>query len=117
MKYSYKSAQSMNLRPNHGVDNSSIGTLGANVIGSGDELFIATVDSAIQKIGDKWLKVETGGSIVGWVAVIHLGKVYGTLTENVVVPPPADVTYPAAISLTPLDADGNPIGEPKIYRA
>jgi hypothetical protein len=37
--------------------------------------------------GDKWLKILEGGTTIGWVAVIHLGKAYGKLTEIVVTPP------------------------------
>lgn len=122
MNYTYKSTQSMNLRPTPSVENSSIGTLPANTMGSGNELFFAPSDVikngiTLQKAGDGWLKVETGGSVIGWVAVIHLGKVYGALTDLVTTPPPVATAYPVAISLTPLDANGNPIGEPKIYRA
>lgn len=80
-KYKYVSTQNMNLRPAPNVNNSPIGSIPANTVGYGDELQTLTN-------GDKWLKVLQGGTVQGWVAVIHLGKVYGQLTEQLPDPDP-----------------------------
>lgn len=94
MKYKYLSNQSMNIRPAANVNNSPIGSLPANTVGQGDELVVLTN-------GDKWLKILTGGNAVGWVAAIHNGKVYGTITENDVTQPTDPVTtFPESFILT-----------------
>ena len=71
----------MSIRPAPNVNNSAIGTLPKSVKGLGNELYL-------YPNGDKWVKIEQGGSAIGWVAVIHAGKPYGTLTEIVTDPDP-----------------------------
>lgn len=94
MKYKYISTQSMNIRPAANVNNSAIGSLPANTAGLGDEVVILAN-------GDKWLKILTGGNAVGWVAAVHLGKVYGTITEIVTDPNPQPVaSFPDSFILT-----------------
>jgi GH25 family lysozyme M1 (1,4-beta-N-acetylmuramidase) len=91
-KYEYlNTIGSMSIRPAPNTNNNPIGTLAINVKGYGNELFLYSS-------GDKWVKVEQGGSAVGWVAVIHQGKPYGNLTELIVEPPPP----PAPEPLVPL---------------
>lgn len=88
MKYEYVSTlYNMSIRKEPNVNNSAIGSLPKNVIGRGDEIYTTPT-------GDKWIKILEGGNAVGWVAVIHLGKVYGTITEVDNTPDPDPV--PAA---------------------
>ena len=82
MKYTYISnSYNMSIRPNPNANNSSIGALPKGTEGRGDEVYTYSN-------GDKWLKILEGGNAVGWVAVVHLGKVYGTLTEIAIDPDP-----------------------------
>jgi len=95
--YSYTSTQDMRIRPNHSVDNSPIGELSAYTKGYGNEVFIATQEIikngvVIQSVGDKWFYVTSGASAMGWVAVVHLGRVYGILIEEGNEPPPEPTT-------------------------
>ena len=84
MKYKYISNDyNMSIRPNPTTSNGAIGTLSRGTEGRGDDL-------TLYPNGDKWIKILEGGSAVGWVAVVHLGKVYGVLTEIGVEPPPPD---------------------------
>ena len=111
-KYEYLSNQNMNLRPAPNVNNSPIGSIKAYTKGLGDEL-------TIYPDGGKWLKVLSGGSTIGWVAVVPLGIAYGVVTEisqpAETIPPTPTELYPAQFSLTPLDSGSNPIGQAKIY--
>lgn len=84
---------SMSIRPAPNVNNDSIGKLLMNIQGYGNEL-------TVYPNGDKWLKIEQGGSAVGWVAVIHLGKPYGKLTEIPVTPPDPTPVFPESFILT-----------------
>ena len=75
----------MSIRPAPNANNTPIGTLPINVKGYGNELYL-------YPNGDKWVKIEQGGSAVGWVAVIHGGKPYGKLTELEPTPEPTPTT-------------------------
>ncbi len=102
MKYKYISNDyNMSIRPNPTTSNGAIGTLSRGTEGRGDDL-------TLYPNGDKWIKILEGGSAVGWVAVVHLGKVYGVLTEiGVEPPPPAPVEeFPQSFTLTN-DSTGN----------
>jgi hypothetical protein len=57
--------------------------------------------------GDKWVKFEQGGSAIGWVAVIHAGKPYGTLTEIVTDPDPEPPVSAFPESFTLVNPDGS----------
>jgi hypothetical protein len=96
-KYEYVNVVgSMSIRPAPNTSNSAIGSLPINVKGFGNELYL-------YPNGDKWVKIEQGGSAVGWVAVIHAGKPYGTLTEIVTEPEPPippSVQFPQSFTLT-----------------
>ncbi len=82
MKYTYVSTlYNMSIRPSPNANNSAIGSLPKNTEGRGDELYL-------YPNGDKWLKILEGGTAVGWVAVVHLGKTYGELTETTTDPDP-----------------------------
>lgn len=99
-KYEYINiVGSMSIRPAPYTSNDRIGTLPMNVKGYGNEL-------TEFPNGDKWVKIEQGGSAVGWVAVIHAGKPYGILTViGVPPPPPPPSQFPEYFILT--DPDGN----------
>ena len=81
MTYSYTSQYNMSLRPAPHTSNDAQSQLAAGVTVFGDELHVYTEPFLTSMIGDKWLHVkEIAGSPVDyWVAVIHAGKVYGTL--------------------------------------
>jgi len=88
MDYKYKIVpkQNMSVRPTPSTSNSTIGQLSTNAAGYGN---------TIQDFpdGSKWLLVEAGAvyngqPVVGWVAIIHGGKIYCTLTVLGEVPPP-----------------------------
>ena len=91
---------SMSIRPLPSVNNDRIGTLPINTKAYGNDLTVLSN-------GDKWLFIEQGGSVSGWVAVIHLGKPYGKLTELSPIPdpPPPTSQFPEYFILT--DPDGN----------
>lgn len=114
-KYQYiNTIGNMSIRPAPNVNNTPVGSLSVNVTGYGNEL-------QVYPNGDKWLKIEKGGSAIGWVAVIHQSKPYGTLTEVVSNPDPEptptpEVIYPDALEITPLDKNNQPIAPKKIYK-
>jgi hypothetical protein len=95
-KYEYVNVVgSMSIRPAPNTSNDPLGSLPVNVKGYGNELYL-------YPSGDKWVRIEQGGTAAGWVAVVHAGKPYGTLTEITVVPPvepPASV-FPQTFTLT-----------------
>lgn len=96
MKYKYVSTQyNMSILNDATTSAAKIGQLDKGVTGYGDE--IITLAN-----GDKWIKILTGGTAVGWVAVIHLGVVYGVVESvSVVVPPASEI--PAYFDLTTPD--------------
>jgi hypothetical protein len=89
MRYSITSAFAMSLRSGHTVSAGKIGTLEQGKVAQGDELWIAAQTTSTASAGDKWLRVKdlAGQPVDGWIAVIHLGKVYCTLTDNGDNPP------------------------------
>lgn len=93
----YKSAQNMNIRPDHNVNNSPIGSLPANTEAEVLEVWDAISSSTNVMAGDKWARIDRG-----WLAVVHMGKVYATLTTPpVVVPPPTtEPQFPQSFTLT-----------------
>jgi hypothetical protein len=100
-KYKYISTQyNMSIRSDATTSADKIGQLDKGVYGYGDE--VKDLPN-----GDKWIKVLTGGTAVGWVAVIHLGVVYGKIELiGDVTPPPVDPQpsqVPAYFDLTTPD--------------
>ena len=88
MDYKYKIVpkKNMSARPAPGTSNTAIGQLSVGVAGYGNTL---------QEFpdGSKWLFVEAGAvyngkPVQGWVAIIHNGEEYCTLTTIGEVPPP-----------------------------
>lgn len=96
-KYEYVNiVGSMSVRPAPNTNNTPIGTLPMNVHAFGNEL-------TELPNGDKWLKIEkteTGQTLVGYVAVIHLGKPYGKLTEISNPDPTPTPQFPQSFVLT-----------------
>ena len=93
MRYSAKPSTAMSLRLDHNTWSGKIGSIPVNSTVQGEEVWIAAQTSATAAIGDKWLRVKMIDGIPadGWVAIIHLGHVYCTLTDaGVEVPPPSD---------------------------
>jgi lysozyme len=89
----------MALRPDHNTANESTVRYPHGQKFHGDSLFVAQAqlrDSAgnvYQMVGDTWLQVldVNGVARSGWVAVIHLGKMYCNLTDyGAPNEPPAD---------------------------
>lgn len=104
-KYEYiNTVGNMSIRPAPNTNNTSIGTLTRNVKGYGNELTLLAN-------GDKWVKIEQGGSAVGWVAVIHASKPYGVLTEitnpEPPLPPPPTEPMPFPSEFTLTNPDGS----------
>lgn len=90
-QYKYVSSKyNMSIRKEPTTSADKIGQLNINVAGFGDE--IRSIGT-----GDSWIKIISGGSAVGWVAIVHLGTVYGTVEKIGEVIPPIDppVTTPA----------------------
>lgn len=89
----------MNTRPLPNVNNSPNGTVayGAPPV-KVLEVFNVTVATATAKIGDQWVRISDAPQ---WVAVKHMGVVYGVL-ENDTPPtdPPPSVGFPQSYILT-----------------
>ena len=96
-KYKYVSSKyNMSIRKDPTTSAEKIGQLNINVEGFGDEVMSLPG-------GDSWIKILAGGSAVGWVAVVHLGNVYGVIEQIGVVVPPVDPpasAIPAYFDLT-----------------
>ena len=92
--YIYKTTNTagMNTRPDHNVSNLPNGSVAYNVPTECTEVWTAPADGTNVKAGDKWAKLNSG--LIKWVAVIHLGKVYGTIQDVVVTPPEPPVVTP-----------------------
>lgn len=83
MSYKYEYINvigNMSIRPAPNTSNTAVGNLPVNTKAFGNELHQ-------YPNGDRWVKIEQGGSAVGWVAVIHGGKPYGTLSELILPEP------------------------------
>ena len=81
------STHNLSMRPLHQVGSTSFLTIPLGTAVKGDDLWIApeTVVGVVQK-NDVWAHVTYGGKM-GWVGLVHLGKVYGTYK---VISAPAD---------------------------
>lgn len=102
----------MKVRTEHNTNNTSIGTLSYGMFGTGTDLWEADVDGNGAKKGDKWLFVEEGASVGGWVAIIHNGTNYcsiETVEDPDPEPEPEPTEFPAFFYLL------YPNGEKKKY--
>lgn len=74
-----------NLRPDHNTIKSKLSTqCKAGETAEGNEIWTATKTTNENKEGDIWLHVLSleGNSIDCWMAIVHMGDVVSTLTEN-----------------------------------
>ena len=100
-RYSIVAPTSMTIRADH---NTLAGAavagrnLPAGIFAYGDELWVAPATGTLVMQGDTWLRVRFVENndlpIDGWVAVIHLGHVYCTLTDDGTVTPPPPIPIP-----------------------
>lgn len=97
----------MNTRPDHNVNNTPNGTAAYGAKYEIAETWKATTDGVNVKANDTWALLA--GSVVKWVAVVHLGVTYGVIEGEVVPPPPPDPSpvpmFPESFTLT--DPQGN----------
>lgn len=77
-------AKGMNTRPDHNVNNAPNGTVSFGASVDVLETWKATADGVNVRAGDEWAKVGP----TQWVAVKHMGVIYGVLEGIVVTPPP-----------------------------
>lgn len=92
----------MNTRPKPNVNNDPNGAVGYGQLVKGVEVWTSPADGVNVKKGDKWMRLDD--PIEKWVAVIHMGVVYGVLSEGE-EPTPPSVTFPEYFDLT--DPEGN----------
>ena len=90
MRYTITSTYAMSLRADHATAANKTGALDVGKPAKGDDLWVAAQTTSTASAGDKWLHVKEldGVAADGWIAVIHLGKTYCTLTDSGVIPPP-----------------------------
>jgi hypothetical protein len=80
MNYKYISTfYTMILRLDHNMNNDGIGFLPMNQPAYGDVVWVSGTGGTNYAVGDKWLHILD--PMDAWVAVIHNGRVYGTLTD------------------------------------
>ena len=106
MEYTYKTTwlKGMNTRPEHGVNNSPNGSVAYNEIVRGLEVWEAPADGLNVRKGDKWMRLMMTVADA-WVAVVHMGTVYGIVEEVGTPPPPPVSQFPEYFILT--DPEGN----------
>ena len=105
MEYLYETTwlKGMNTRPEHSVNNPPNGTIAYRETVRGVELWEAPADGLNVRKGDLWMRLDT--VIVRWVAVVHMGIVYGVVEEVGTPPPPPVSQFPEYFMLT--DPEGN----------
>lgn len=108
----------MKLRTDHYVTlaDNSIESIPMNTPMEADELYVFPANSLSGAIpafmqNDKWVHVVSVNGVPknGWVAIVHMGKVYCTYKENVVTPP---ATPPASVFITHTFTDELAITKP-----
>ena len=77
------------IRKEHNTFSTSIGSVGANVTVTGDELWTAPADGVEVKAGDKWLRLTSPQ--VGWMAYTHKGVPICKDFKEIGTPPPPPV--------------------------
>ncbi|HCR72172.1 MAG TPA: hypothetical protein DIW23_12060 [Anaerolineae bacterium] len=120
--YEYKTTwtKGMNTRPNHNVNNAPNGTVAYGETVKGVELWTATADGSNVKKGDQWVRLES--NVTKWVAVIHMGTVYGIVKligenpEPEPDPEPTPVELYPDFMIGPVDKTGQPLAPAKRYR-
>lgn len=81
----------MSIRSNHGTAFPKIGTLLYGKYAKGEEIWVETQTTSNSRIGDKWLHLleNDGVPTDAWVAIIHNGVEYCTLSDSGSNPPPS----------------------------
>mgnify|MGYP001559822891 CR=1 FL=1 len=77
------------IRTDHNVYSAVLTSVNADVVVTGNELWIAPADGNEVKAGDKWVKV-TYGMFTGWMAYIHKGVPICDNFAATDVPPPVE---------------------------
>lgn len=92
--YTIVSTSNMSIRPEPNTANDRLAILPAKIPAKGEELVV--LDN-----GDKWLYITEGWSVEGWVAVIHAGKTYCSLTgaPTPTSPPAGSENHPQSFRL------------------
>jgi len=88
MRYTITPTYAMSLRNDHNTAALKIGRLDIGEQAKGDELWTASITTSSANAGDKWMRVReiNGLPADGWIAIIHRGVVYCTLTDSGGVP-------------------------------
>lgn len=88
MNYEYTTtwAKGMNTRPQPNVNNSPNGAVGYGQLVNGVEIWTAPADGVNVRKNDTWLRLDD--PVTKWVAVVHMGVVYGVVTEGNNTEPP-----------------------------
>lgn len=112
MRYSAKVTlernSNMSLRKDHNTSAEKLAQLNAGKIAEGDELWLAPADGTNVRKGDTWLHVlkADGQPVDLWIAIVHLGALYCTLTDNDVAPTPTPTPESPFVGATLRHADG-----------
>jgi len=102
------------IRKEHNTFSTSIGSVGANVTVTGDELWTAPADGVEVKAGDKWLHLTSPQ--VGWMAYTHKGVPICKDLKEIGTPPPpvpTPTTFNVAVhigaemGITSVDIEGD----------
>lgn len=90
----------MNVRADHRKDSADIGDLNFGDHATGTLIYTVQTDGeALEaKAGDKWLKIDS--AINGWVAIVHNGIEYCTVTNGETIP---TGNFPDRVRWTDLD--------------
>jgi len=75
----------LSLRQGHETTYAKVGNLTLGQVAEGNEIWVAQDSSyGFRKIGDRWLHVNklNGVSVDGWMAIVHNGLAYATITER-----------------------------------
>jgi len=80
LRYKTLWLEGMNTRPTHDVFNAPNGAIRLGDIVEGLEVWTAPADGNLVKAGDKWMRINS--PIERWVAIVHLGVVYGELIPD-----------------------------------
>lgn len=112
MRYSAKVTlernSNMSLRKDHNTSAETLAQLNAGKIAEGDELWTATADGTNVRKGDTWLHVlkADGQPVDLWIAIVHMGALYCTLTDNDVSPTPTPTPESPFVAAILIREDG-----------
>ena len=86
-------SKGMNTRPDHNVNNSPNGVVAYGETVNIAEVWTALADGVNVRKNDKWARLQDS-LFIQWVAVIHLGVVYGVLEHTNPTPEPTPTPAP-----------------------